>query len=168
MRRALAVLAASTALIGATLAGTPSASAVDSSVGDAAGDGDQRVLDVTGLRLRNDDDAVRAAVRFVRSGGGHVIVYLQQRGEGRFVSGIYVVHRPQGDDRVRLLTSDGVETCRGLRARFDDDAGRVAFRLPSRCLENGDYGALRASVLTERLDGSDVDSTRRTAWTPRG
>ena len=168
MSRTLPALVASAALAATTLLGVPTASAADASVRDRAGDGSQRVLDITGLRLRNGDDDVRATVRFARSGRGTVIVYLRQRGEARYGTGVIAEHRPGGTDRVRLLTSDGTAGCEGLRGRFDDAAARASFLVPSTCLDAGDYGALRASVLTERMGGADIDHTRATDYTPRG
>jgi hypothetical protein len=47
-------------------------------------------------------------------------------------------------------------------------------RMPSRCLQDGDYGAIRFSVLTEREADTDLaperpnGTLRSSAWLPRG
>ena len=64
--------------------------------------------------------------------------------------------------------------CRGFRVRWSDEEPVVTLRMPSRCLDDGDYGAIRFAVLTER--GADVDFAPETprgdvsvsAWVPRG
>lgn len=47
----------------------------------------------------------------------------------------------------------------GFRVRWDRAARTVTMRLPSRCPQGGDHGAVRGAVLTER-GGGDAD------WAP--
>ena len=63
------------------------------------------------------------------------------------------------------------ERCSGFRVRWLDDRPVVRMSMPSRCLDSGDYGAIRFAVLTER--GSDTDyapggPADASAWIPRG
>ena len=89
-------------------------------------------------------------------------------------------HRPERGDRNFVRSSEGEQKCNGLRVVWDHDADTARVRLPSKCFEDGDYGAVRFRVITEI--GSDADwapqesadaenDTPRWAWsdwTPRG
>jgi len=64
------------------------------------------------------------------------------------------LHRAKGDTNS-LFTVAGETACAGLRVVWDDAAKRVQVRLPSRCVDSGDYGAVGVKVIFEI--GSDAD-----------
>jgi hypothetical protein len=45
--------------------------------------------------------------------------------------------------------------CKGFRVRWSADVPVATLRMPSRCLDGADYGAIRFAALTER--GADSD-----------
>ena len=138
---------------------------------------------LTFLRAQNNDRAVDVTVTFSRVLRGDVIVSVQARGTDRR-DGVRIVseRRPQlGDDTYLLPIAfgrGGTLRCRGLTGTWDPDAETVALRMPSRCLERGNYGAVRFAVLTEQAGpgGADVDwapedatgEIDSTAYIPRG
>lgn len=87
--------------------------------------------------------------------------------------------RPAGTDRTFVVAGSfaraAAPVCEGVSGDWDAQSSSVTLRLPSRCLDDGDYGAVRAVVLTERR-GADIDLApqRRdgdpapTDWIPRG
>lgn len=141
---------------------------------DPAGDvGRPQRLDVTRAAVRNDDRLVVARVAFAEDRTGAVIVSLDPRGD----SGLRLVATKKADGSVREQILPGAFTdggdidrptpCRGLRVRWAEDLARLA--MPSACLHDGDYGAVRFSVLTENGADSDVAPDRGTSgWIPRG
>jgi hypothetical protein len=88
------------------------------------------------------------------------------------------IHRRQGADRVFLVGNSGEETeCAGLRSTWDREAAEVRIRVPSACLLDGDYGAVRSWFLIEEVGGGgDVDYAPEhpegaggwTRWVARG
>jgi len=140
------------------------AAAQQASLDDASGDGANKGLDITRVTVRNLDHAVVAKVRFEESVRGDVIVSIDPRG----ATGLRLVskHRPAGTTKNRILpgaftdgdSSSDTSTCGGFRVRWSADQPTVTMRMPSRCLQDGDFGAIRFAVLTER--GSDTD------WAP--
>lgn len=139
-------------------------------VGDAGG---PARLDVTRTAVNNDDRSVVARVAFAEDRHGVVIVSLDPRGD----SGLRMVARKRADGSVRGRVLPGAFTdrgpvedvgpCRGLRVRWADDVARLA--MPSTCLHDGDYGAVRFSVLAENGSDSDFAPDAGTSgWIPRG
>lgn len=148
--------------LGALLTIAAPAAADQVALPDPVGDTDDRGLDITTVEVRNRDRAVVAVLGFHRVTRGEIIVGVKARGG----AGVRIVneHRPQGQDRtyvVRGALRRGVEgdTCPAASAVWDLEARTATLRLPSRCLDGGDYGAVRAAVLTEQ-DAGDVD------WAP--
>jgi hypothetical protein len=136
---------------------------------------------VTRARLANHDYALTVRVRFSEAVRGSLVVSVDRRhGSGlRLVSR----YRPQGETRSFVLrhafTDRGAGNqriaCHGLRVSWDAEAATATLRLPSRCFNDGDYGAVRFAVLTERGSGdSDVapetasGDIAESAWIPRG
>lgn len=90
-------------------------------------------------------------------------------------------YRPSGRTRNYVVPGSFEDlarpttTCKRLKVVWSTEHDRVTFRMPSRCLDGGDYGAVRFSVLTERKSG-DADYAPETAggdigvseWIPRG
>jgi hypothetical protein len=146
-------------------------------VSDPAGDSTGRGLDITSAQVRNRDSAVVAHVAFDEDVRGDVIVSL----DARRGSGLRIVHehRPEGRDRTILVpgsfTRPGTPTrCAGVSGDWHPRSASVTLRLPARCLDNGNYGAVRFTVLTEGRRG-DTDlapdarhDARASAWIPRG
>lgn len=146
-------------------------------IGDEVGDTTGTGLDFTGVVLRNRDHAVVARMTFERDRRGEVIVAIRVRGHG-LVARVVSAHRRRGNDRVRLLTADSDNApCEGLRSTWNREAAKMRLRLPSKCLLDGDYGAVRSWFLIEELGGGgDVDyapeqsdgDLRWTNWISRG
>ena len=143
--------------------------AIVDKVGDTTGFG----LDFTGAVLRNKDHAIVAVMNFKRDRRGEVIVAIRARGHG-LVARVVSAHRRQGADQLRLFTNGNDDSpCPGLRSTWDREAAKMRLRLPSACLLDGDYGAVRSWFLTEEFGGgSDVDfapdGNGWTSWISRG
>ena len=114
-------------------------------------------------------------VRFADDVRGDVIVSVDQRGG----TGLRLIseHDPAGETTNYVIPgaftdrrAEGVR-CPGFRARWLEDRPVVRMAMPSRCLDSGDYGAIRFAVLTERGDDTDYASgvpDEGSAWIPRG
>lgn len=145
---------------------------------DDTGDAVGRGLDITSAQVRNRDSAIVATVAFDRNVRGDVIVSL----DARHGSGLRIVHEHRLDSRDRtfvvphLFTQEGVDRrCKAVSGDWHPRATSVTLRLPARCLDAGNYGAVRFAVLTEGRSGDTdfaPDAKRRgpnvSAWTPRG
>lgn len=137
---------------------------------------DGRRLDITGVEVRNRDHAVVTKVSFVQAGRGDLVLLFQARGDSRRdFARVISHHRPKRGDINVLDTADGVQTCDGLRVRWDHGADSARVRLPSRCFRGGDYGAVHVRVLTEIVvdqdyyaPSADAENWRWTPWVARG
>jgi hypothetical protein len=144
-------------------------------VEDPAGNGLKgRALDITTVKVANRDHAIVTKVSFVRAAHGDLYVRFLARGEKRrTMAAVGSIHRARGD-KNRLLTIDGVQECKGLRVSWDHESDYARIRVPSHCLLDGDYGAVKTKVITEI--GSDADlapkdesgNWRWTGWVSRG
>ena len=128
--------------------------ALDDPVGDAAND----KLDITRASLDNRDYRLVARVTLAEMERGDVIVSVDRR-KG---NGLRLVASRAADGSVRGRVLPGAftdgragddRTCDRVAVAWDDDASKVTLRLPSRCWNAGDYGAVRFAVLTERGAG---------------
>lgn len=139
-------------------------------VGDAGGP--QRI-DVTRAAVHNDDRRLVARVSLAADRKGDIIVSVDPRGD----SGLRLEASKAADGSVTDEILPGAFTdggdvdrptpCRGLRVRWAEDVARLA--MPSACLHDGDYGAVRFSVLTENGADSDLAPDRGSSdWVPRG
>lgn len=165
-------------MAGAIILSASPAQARQLTVTDPAGDTSTPGLDITSAQVRNRDHAIITTVSFVRDVRGNLIVALTARNG----SGLRVVYerRPAGTDRTFVLPGSFARTagsfCQGVSGEWNARSRSVTLRLPSRCLDGGDYGAVRAAVLTENRGGGDVDFAPEkdngdigsTAWIPRG
>lgn len=126
-------------------------------IDDVAGDGQKgRRLDITSVRLANRDRAIVTEVSFVRAAAGDLGIWLHARGTKRRETVLVAsIHRPKRGDRNFVGNLDVETECKGLRVTWDHDADTAVVRLPSKCFEGGDYGAVRTRVITEI--GSDAD-----------
>ena len=174
----VAVLPSALSLVVLTV---PTATAQSSSLDDPAGDAVNGTLDITGAVIDNRDHRLVAKVDLAELEKGSVIVSVDRRhGDGvrlvarRGADGTVVGRVFAGAFSDTDITSTTVR-CGGFTATWDDDAGTVTLRMPSRCWNDGDYGAVRFAVLTERRGGDrdyapvdeDGDITS-TAWVARG
>jgi hypothetical protein len=163
-------------LTAALLALSAPAQARSSLVGDPAGDaaGPRPGLDITSVDFHNRDRAVVVDLSFVRDVRGVVIVALGTR-QHRVAAVVVSKHRRTGPDTTSLVGHRS--SCRGVASAWDRAAAALILRVPAACVLNGNYGAVRAWALTERLhDGADVDYAPQkpngdiayTDWIPRG
>ncbi|MDX6317638.1 MAG: hypothetical protein QOD35_1038 [Nocardioidaceae bacterium] len=145
-------------------------------VGDPTGDaaGPRPGLDITSVAFHNGDSAVVVHLSFVRDVRGAVIVALRTR-QHRVVAVVVSKHRRTGPDTTFLVGHKA--SCRDLTSTWDRATATLGLRLPAACVLNGNYGAVKAWALTERLhDGADVDYAPQkpngniayTDWIPRG
>jgi hypothetical protein len=147
-------LAAIVLAVGAVLM---SGSAVGQTVGvhDPAGDGLKgRRLDITDVKLANRDHAIVVTISVVRVAHGDLGVRMKARGDRGETALVSSLHRSAGDTN-QLFTVAGEQPCKGLQVKWDQAAARVRVRLPSRCIDGGDYGAVRVKAIFEI--GSDAD-----------
>jgi hypothetical protein len=163
-------------LTAALLALSAPADARSVAVGDPAGDaaGPRPGLDITSAVFHNRDRAVVVDLTFVRDVHGVVIVALRTR-QHRSAGVVVSKHRRTGPDTTMLVGHN--TTCRRVTSTWDRGAATLSLRVPAACVLRGNYGAVKAWALTERLhDGADVDyapQTRSgnisyTPWIPRG
>jgi hypothetical protein len=97
--------------------------------------------------VTNRDHAIVATVSFVRVAHGDLGVAIKARGDRRRqLVGVTSVHRADGDTN-RFRTIAGVRKCKGLRVTWDATTDRVRMRVPSRCLDNGNYGAVKVQAI---------------------
>ncbi|MGI8887372.1 MAG: hypothetical protein ACR2GB_00125 [Nocardioidaceae bacterium] len=125
-------------------------------VTDDAGDTFDRGLDMTRVTFSNRDRAVASKLRFARERPGDVILLVSARHGSAVV--IVSEHRRRGLDNTYIVGRDGASACGGLTSDWDRKAARMQVRMPARCLQAGNYGAICGWTLTEGLHGvSDVD-----------
>jgi hypothetical protein len=151
----LAVLPGALSLL---LLAAPAAHAQRLALDDPAGDAANGKLDLTRVSLDNRDHRLVARVTLAEMERGDVIVSVdRRRGQGlRLVAS----RTADGSVRGRLLpgaftdrSAGDDRTCARIAVAWDDAASRVTLSIPSRCWNDGDYGAVRFAVLTERGSG---------------
>lgn len=162
----LTCLVVALALTAVVVGAPPAARAATIRIGDPDRDGQQgAALDITSVRLSNNDHAVVTEIAFRRVTAGDLALYYRPVGSGgEDVVQVVSRHRGRGD-RNYVATLDGRQPCGGLRVTWDDARDTARVRLPATCLRGGDYGALRTRIITEI--GADADlapSTPRGAW----
>src|SRR5436853_5407433 len=124
-------------------------------VNDDAKDNMGRGLDIIEASISNRDRAVVATVFFRKERHGDVVVALRTRHHGTV--GLALVHR-SGADRLLFLSRHDKAKCSHLRYDWMPKQVAVQFRMPARCLNGGNYGAVKTWVLTEGAHGgSDTD-----------
>jgi hypothetical protein len=170
-------LAAAAAVLSLCLA-SPAHAAVGI-LDDAEGDAPQGELDIVGARVSNEDHRIVVRVRFDEVRRGELIVSVDPRGARgvRLVS----LYRPKLGTKSFVVQgaftnapggSGDVLPCDGFRVRWNDDRDVARLVLPSTCLQDGDYGAVRFAVLTEAAGGGgDSDLAPEdgsTPWIARG
>ncbi len=125
-------------------------------VTDPAGDGLKgHRLDITAVQLANRDHAIVITISVVRVAYGDLGVGIKARGDStKETAAVTSVHRSGGDTN-RLFTIEGDQQCKGLRVRWNPTTDHVRVRVPSRCVDGGDYGAVAVKAIFEI--GSDAD-----------
>jgi hypothetical protein len=152
---------------GLTLSLAPAASAAELTVTDPARDNQAPGLDIVSAVLQNTDYTVSGTVSFRADRDGTLIVGLKARDRG--VLRVVSRHRADGGGRNVLLDRNGRIACDGLVVNWNNASASATFKVPSTCLWQGNYGAVRPWFLTEGLDsGSDVDFATTTEFVPRG
>jgi hypothetical protein len=152
---------------GLTLSLAPAASAAELTVTDPARDNQAPGLDIVSAVLQNTDYTVSGTVSFRADRDGTLIVGLKARDRG--VLRVVSRHRADGGGRNVLLDRNGRIACDGLVVNWSNASASATFKVPSTCLWQGNYGAVRPWFLTEGLDsGSDVDFAETTEFVPRG
>lgn len=174
-----AALAAVTTTAALTSLAAP-AMAQEAAVSDPAGDATNGGLDFVRVQVDNRDDKIVVRARFVEARPGDLIVSVDPRRKHglRLVSD----QRPGGETRSYVLPgaftdrsagASGAQ-CPGFRVSWSAEKDLARMVLPSTCLQDGNYGAIRFQFLSER--GSDSDFGPETQdgelgtsrWIPRG
>ena len=156
--RAVALL---TAALGLALVPGP-ALAQEAVLTDPAGDARNEGLDFVRVKLSSLDHRIVVRARFVKAKRGDVIVAIQPPGD----RGVRLVseYRPKGTTRNFVLaggfrargTGPTQLACPGFKVVWRPAKELARMSLPSTCLNDGDYGAVRFTFLSER-GGSDTD-----------
>jgi hypothetical protein len=141
--------------VGLVLFAATGALAAQLTVNDDVKDNMEPGLDIVKASVSNRDRAVVVTVFFRKDRLGDVVVAVKTRNHGAV--GLAVKHR-SGPDKLFFLTRhDGVK-CPRLRFDWLPKEAAVQFRMPSRCLNDGNYGAIKTWVLTEGAHGGgDTD-----------
>ena len=147
--------------------GAQTAQAATLTFTDPSGDTSRAGLDLVSATLDNADYTASIDINFKAHKSGTTVVGLRARGRGTLR--IANLHNADGRDRTFLLNNSGRIACDGLSANWREKSAALHIEVPSSCLWQGNYGAIRPWLLTEGLkSGSDVDYAATDAWTPRG
>jgi hypothetical protein len=138
------------------------AAAQQTAVSDPAGDAAGRGLDFTRVAVANRDHRIVVRARFVQTRRGDLIVSIDPRG----ASGVRLVseYRPNGTTTNYVVpgaftarTSDPpTVACPRFTVVWRPARDLARMTMPSKCLHEGDYGAVRFAFLSER-GGGDTD-----------
>ena len=174
--RTLKAVALALAVVAGVLGVAGPAQARQVVVSDQAGDTTEPGLDITSATFRNRDRAIVATLTFVRDRPGAVIVGVRAR-KGPSVGIVSRHHRHGADEVFAFSRRSGGAACSRVTSDWSRARATVTLRLPARCLNKGNYGAVRFFALTEEAKGgADVDyapqqpggDDARTPWVPRG
>ena len=109
-----------------------------------------RGLDITDAVFHNSNNALHIDLVFAHDRPGDIIAAVKLKG-GSLLDPY----------RAFLVGTDGARVpCRNVNAGSSGNEFEARFwvRIPSRCLDGGDYGAVRHWVRTEKFrSGADVD-----------
>lgn len=171
------LLSGAIALTAVVLAAAP-ASAAHLTITDPRGDRMGHGLDITGATLRNLGHRIVVDVEFVRSVRGDLIVSV----DPRHARGVRMVSEYDPVGHTRNVVLDGAFSnhdvgeeparipCHGFRVRWSPDEPTARLIMPARCLDGGDYTAVRYAVLTERRSDTDYapGESGESPWVQRG
>jgi hypothetical protein len=144
-------------------------------VSDPVGDTTARGLDIVGATIHNRDRGIVTNVTFAKDRHGTFIEVFRAR-NGHFFA-LVIEHRRTGPDTIHLISRrSGELQCTHMSSTWQRSAARVRLRVPSKCIDGGDYGAIHMWLLSEKRSGADVDmaptkpngAIRFTSWIPRG
>ncbi|MGC4112544.1 MAG: hypothetical protein QM747_19395 [Nocardioides sp.] len=122
---------------------------------DPAGDGYKgRALDITDLKLANRPHHVRLTVGFRKVTPGDIGVSLKARGRPAYLGVVVSTHYFHHDVN-RFAAYPHRRHCAGFHVWWSKRLARVRITIPSHCLAHGNFGAVKAQVITEV--GSDAD-----------
>lgn len=154
MRR-LSVFVATMLAVGLVAAAAP-AFAEQWSTTDPRKDVDVRGLDIVSFSLKNRDRAVVAELELTADRRGTVVVALKRRtGDVLLLVSKHPIKR---DGKSFVIDKKGNKIpCPRLSVVWHGAGAYVTLRMPANCMNGGNYGAVKAWALTERLDGNDVD-----------
>jgi hypothetical protein len=142
---------------------------------DPAGDGRKGVhLDFTAIRVANRSHVIVPTVSFVKASYGDLGVAIKERGRGSAGRVVVTSNHQPGGDTNRLHAASGVEHCKGFSVTWDEALNRARIHVPSRCVVQGHFGAIKVQAITEI--GSDADYAPKspkgnwvwTDWVARG
>jgi hypothetical protein len=175
---------AAAALLGALLATTttPAATAQEAELYDPAGDAANPGLDFTNVKLNSLDRKIVVTASFTQVRRGTLIVSIDPRGRDgvRLVSALAADGTSIDSLYPGAFTDQGTVDepepldCPGFRVTWLPRQKQTQLVLPSSCLNEGNYGAVRVSYLSER--GADTDFgpedeqgfAGSSDWIPRG
>jgi len=172
--RGTALTAAALLALGVLTVPAAPAEAERTTVADGV-DAPSGLLDVTGLRISNRDRAIVVYLTFLRDVPGDILVKLKAR--HRPDISINSEHRRRGPDEAYLTDSGEDVRCPRLASDWRRRAAELKLRMPARCLNGGDYGAVRGMAITFTTRwGQDVDfapdltggGDTYTEWVARG
>lgn len=112
-------------------------------------------LDFTSVEVANRTHAVVITARFRRVTAGDLAAYVLPVGAARDEQVRLVSSLRARRVRSSIATQEGVQRCDGLVVTWDREEDTFRARVPARCINGGDYGAVRVRLITEI--GSDAD-----------
>lgn len=146
-------------------------------VSDPSGDTSSPGLDFTSAAFHNRDRAIVTTFTFASDRRGVFFIGVKAR-TGPAVA-IISRHRRTGPDKVFVVSRSGAAPapCARVSSDWSRASATVRLRLPARCLDDGNYGAVRFFAFSEEAGGgADIDfapqkpngNRARTPWVPRG
>jgi hypothetical protein len=166
---AVLVVTAPVAALGAT-----------TSIYDPDGDGAKGPkLDVTAAWMDNRQNYMSLRIDVERVAKGDLIVFLKLRGH-KLIRAVSEYRPGQGTLENQLLGGDDPESnsrCPGFVAAWSVSDDTIDLRIPSRCLDGGDYRDAKFKILTEigpdadlaPADGEDPEAEWTwSTWAERG
>jgi hypothetical protein len=154
MRTLPLALASSILVLSAPVA----AQAATNSKEDPARDGSKGPnLDVKAATLDNKAKVLKVTVGFEKVSKGDLIVFLKLRGH-KLIRAVSEYRPGDGTLENYLLGGDDPEAnadCPGFKAAWSTSDDTATLRIPSGCLDGGDYDEARFKILTEI--GPDAD-----------
>ncbi|GAA5143724.1 hypothetical protein GCM10023340_09820 [Nocardioides marinquilinus] len=116
-------------------------------------------LDIGGVLVANNDDALNLRVRVREVTHGDLAVWVEPKWSSKPTGAPFYIfasrHRESGTYSERYYPRDE-QPCRGLRFSWQRHKRTVSIRIPSSCIFGGNYDALRVRLITE-VDGDDAD-----------
>jgi len=165
--RGLVTVTATVTATAIVMLGASPALADSDTLSDPAGEVELRFLDITEASVNNGERSIQASITFAEDRRGTVIVGVETRFHG--VWRIVNKHRDSAPDRTFLVNEEGRVACDGLTGSWDRSTATAEYTLPSRCINDGNFGAIKPWLLTEPLNsGSDGDLTGFRNWIARG